>query len=233
MSDSRRTSRKSELRTAAVQYVREQTRRRRTWRVAVPAAIAGVALGTTVTYAVASSVDREQRSAVVDGYPTVEELDASKVRQSLVSELLRIVGDETDNPPAEIDGQPNGYASLIIVDRSTNQLDLYWKGDVPERIRQLIADHPQVDVRLLPAVYSLAELRTAVAAVARDLDDLLGESGSLAWVGPEKRGTGIRVGIKGDGSELTEDAARALVSRITPVPIVEMEINETGGVTLF
>ncbi|BDV32317.1 hypothetical protein [Microbacterium terricola] len=179
--------------------------------------------------AVDTAADTDQSAT---DYPTAAELEAAAVREPLVRQLLHLAGDEESQLVHTIDGKPNGYASLVIGAPLSNEVTLRWKGELPPSVRTFIAEHPEVTVHLVDAPHSLVEMSNARDKVTRELDARLGAAGSLLAVGPDKFGTGIWVMIKTDDPELTEAAARETLAAITSIPVVELELTETG-VTLY
>ncbi|MFI9365248.1 hypothetical protein ACIG5E_29985 [Kitasatospora sp. NPDC053057] len=82
-----------------------------------------------------------------------------------------------------------GYAGTYI-DAPDQRADLWWKGDVPARVQELIDANasPGLSVRLHPAEYSRADIRRAI-------DRFTENAGEGTWnsVGPKEDGSGISV----------------------------------------
>ncbi|MFD7324184.1 hypothetical protein ACFV9D_24290 [Streptomyces sp. NPDC059875] len=93
-------------------------------------------------------------------------------------QLDAIANKITQNRPEHERHRLPGYAG-IIVDADHGQLNVYWKGQVPQRVRTLAAQAPQgLKVSLHPARYSAAEVSAAQKRLLRNGDGRGG--GSLA-----------------------------------------------------
>jgi len=217
-------SRSHALKRAAIAYIHEHSFKSRVRRVAIPTAIASVVAGGSVTYAAATVFE------LATDYPTAHELAVADQIEPLVEDLQALVGGE-GSVVATVDGEPNGFASLIVDDQQP-AASLFWKGKVPTSVLKIIAAHPGITVTIVAADFSLEELGLARDLVAANLNDELDGDGALVRVGPDSKARGLKITVAA-GPELTESELREAVARITDVPLVEIEISEDAGVTLF
>lgn len=229
MTSDNQSSRGMELRAAALQYVGEQSSRRRTWRIVAPIALTSLLLGAGVTYAAATVGAAEGDSQLASDHPSVEELNLRGVRDAFLRDLEAVAGSE-DSSILLIDGEPNGFASVII-DQLTPSVSLYWKGPLPRSVQRIIAAHPDIDVHVDRAAYSLLEIARAQEALIERLNDALGDSGSVVLVGSESHGAGLKLWVR--AQDLSEERLRHIVKEITSVPIVELELGPDVGTVLY
>ncbi|MFF2079665.1 trypsin-like serine protease [Kitasatospora sp. NPDC058162] len=120
---------------------------------------------------------------------------------------------ESGAPEAE------GYAGTYI-DAPNLRADMWWKGEVPARARELIDVNstPGLRVRLLPAPYSRADIRHSIDVFTKKAPE-----GTWNSVGPKEDGTAISVTYDRTG------AARAV--RGTPTPgAYERWAEEIAGI---
>lgn len=219
------------LRAAVLRHIREESVRWRIRRIAAPVAIAGIIIGGGFTYAAAAVGDFiDSGSQDASDYPSVEHRTAAEIRAPLLRQLDDLVGGE-GALVLSVDGQPNGFSSLIV-DADSPALTLYWKGELPTSVADIIAAYPEVAVDVVDARYTLVEMSLARDAIAGNLDERLNGQGSLVWVGPDKFGRGINIGIQTEDGQLTEGAVRRIVAEITPLTLVQVEFSDEG-VTLF
>jgi hypothetical protein len=93
-----------------------------------------------------------------------------------------------------------GYAG-IAVDVEQNAVDLYWQGDLPAEVRQIVAGAP---VRVHPAAYTEVDL----VAQAQRAAQLPG----VTQTGPKVDGSGLLVKVSSTAPRSTLDALRGIVS---------------------
>ncbi|MFD5920677.1 S1 family peptidase [Kitasatospora sp. NPDC058201] len=136
--------------------------------------------------------------------------------------VLDRLADEITGVPEHERATLPGYAGHTV-DPQHGRLDLYWQGDVPDRVSGVLSRMPaELTAAVHPAPYSLRDLRAArdrLSAVAAR-----GESGAV-WttVGPQADGSGLAVTYTPNAERhrdvpTSEDVA-ALAATIAGVPV--------------
>lgn len=75
---------------------------------------------------------------------TPEQLDRMEVVAPLSDEILRLAGSTDDWKPGQ-ERPVKGYLLTVLGDRT---LDVYWKGELPSEVKDVIARHPLVKVNV-------------------------------------------------------------------------------------
>lgn len=214
-------SRELILKARVLAQVHDSVTRWRVWRIAMPLIVVSALAGGGAAVAATTML--------ATNYPTASEAASAGRMQSVVDRITAITGDGENTLTPTIDGTPNGFASLVE-DSSQGELTLYWKGTVPESIQRVIDEHPEVDVHVVSAPYTLKELFDARDAVAKHLTDKLGTRGQLVWVGPSVDGAGIDLGVQYSEPTLDKEQVRDLVAQITPMPVEQLDLSDQGYV---
>lgn len=225
------TQRTAALRELVLEQVHhDNTTRRRRWRIVAPALVVGLLAGAGATVATAAVVNRDDVQAPATDYPAPAEIDAASTREELIAALDKVAGGDGRLIPT-IDEKPNGLAGLAV-NRENNTVTLYWKGAVPPSVSEVINEHPDVAVEVIPATYSLVEMSDARDAIVKRLDSELAGRGALVWVGPDALGRGIDLGVQATDPTLTPSEIRTLVARISTVAVNHLDAGD-GGFTAY
>ena len=149
----------------------------------------------------------ETDTAVPFGFSSWDAL--AEAQEQLDSTADEIVG------ASESSGS-TGYGS-VVVSVGEGSLTLYWKGDLPLKVREVMAAAGSV-VRIRPAQYSLVELQ-------EQMSSLTGQAASagirLTSVGPTPASDGLDATVDGDVGAARKALVSAVPLEITPGEPVE------------
>lgn len=138
---------------------------------------------------------------IATDYPTEEDQRNAAIMDPLVEALSMAVG-ESNRDVTAIDGAPNGFAGFKV-DYPGHRIDLYWAGNVPASIQDLIRIHPEVDVATHAAQYSQIEMLEARDRIAAERSALLQTLGNLLTVGPDYQGRGLDIRTSSESAWLS------------------------------
>lgn len=121
------------------------------------------------------------------------------------------------------DGRTYGYSGLKIdVDRAA--LDLYWVGDIPSNVREIISDTHATRVEVHPATWTLFEMQDASRTLINERARAFPKGVVVTLTGPRISGDGVNLEywVTAGAVEAKQvgDAARQLVD--IPVKVEEV-----------
>lgn len=150
--------------------------------------------------------------------------------QALVDDLGVLIDDGDVGEVADIDGRPSGYASFVVT-TGESAAKLYWKGDVPARVTEVVAAHPDVETTISSVEWTLAEL-----VEGRDIALEILTSGEhaefdLQTVGPQPDATGLLVQL-GDNTLADAREVESIVAHATRIQVfVETGVHMVPAAT--
>jgi hypothetical protein len=212
--------------TDQIEPARDNPRLRRYRNVSIVAVLTAALVGTGATaYAVHSAVvktpgqiTREQQLGTTDLQPEAQ-LEAQVALDAAASDIYKIV---SPNDSSQVLTSPaaDGYAGLRVeTNPDIARIDLYWQGPVSAAAQAAIDAHPEVTVSVHEATYSLAQLQSAMAAVANHIghSTLVGQAQVLS-LSPNVDGSGIAAKIATLSAGISTAEIENAVKSSTSVP---------------